>query len=88
MAEKSFDAAGNFFAQDTKGLYNEIYTQLYDQLPQIVQSMREIQLIGTNDNGAKYRINKDETHGQQTYTITYHVYFGVDRDGLWKIYKY
>ena len=78
----------NYFNDDTKELYNEIYTALYDNLPQIVEDMQDVELIYIEDNLAKYRIRKNELYGGETITITYYLYFTKDEDGLWKIHRY
>ncbi|MEW6419177.1 MAG: hypothetical protein AB1480_13860, partial [Nitrospirota bacterium] len=65
--------------------YNQVFTDLYNHLPQFVQEMQEIQLIYVKNNVAKYRIRKDEVYSGQIYTVTYYIYFIVDGNGLWKI---
>ncbi len=88
LANQNVNSALNYFAEEVKQHYSEIFTALFAQLPQIVQDMQEIQLIYTKNNTAKYRIRKNELYGGQMLTITYYIYFTVDIDGLWKIYKY
>ncbi|HBF43578.1 MAG TPA: adhesin, partial [Desulfobacteraceae bacterium] len=88
LASQDISNALNYFAEDKKDLYNDIYTALNDNLPQIVQDMQDIQLICVWDKSAKYRIRRDQLCNGQIYPITYYIYFMVDDDGLWKIYRY
>jgi len=88
LANQDISNALNYFAEDKKELHNEIYTAIYENLPQIVQDMQEIRLIYIWNNVAKYRIRRDELYSGQLYAITYYIYFIVDKDGLWKIYRY
>ncbi|MBW2039963.1 MAG: hypothetical protein JRI46_10320 [Deltaproteobacteria bacterium] len=88
LANQDIEKALNYFAEDTQGLYRDIYTALGDNIPQIAQDMQDIQLIYAEGRLAKYRIRRDEEHGGQVYPITYYIYFVRDRDGLWKIYRY
>jgi hypothetical protein len=88
LANQNIDGALNYFAQESMELYNEIFTAIYAQLPQIVQEMQDIQLIYVENNTGKYRIRKSESYGGQTLSITYYIYFTLDRDGIWRIYKF
>ena len=88
LAAQDVNTALNYYTEETKDSYNELFTALYDQPPQIVQDMQDIQLIYSEGNMAKYRIRKSELYGGQTYEITYYIYFGVDIDGIWRIHKF
>ena len=88
LANQDIENALNYFAENTKNLYNEIYTVIYDNLPQIAQDMQDIELIYAEDNLAKYRIRKNELYNGEMLTITYYIYFEKDEKGLWKIYRY
>lgn len=76
------------FADESIDLYNELFTALHDQLPQIAQGMQDIQLINIVNNAAKYRIKRSETHGGQSVDVTYYIYFERDNNGLWKIKRF
>lgn len=78
----------NYFSDGSKQLYNDVFTVLSGQLPQIAQGMQDIQLIYVKDNAAKYRIRKNELYGGQMLTITYYIYFSKDINGLWKIERF
>lgn len=88
LINQDLEPALKYFAEDTQGLYRDIYTALGDRLPQIIQDMQEIQLIYAEGRLAKYRIRRNEEHGGQVYPITYYIYFVRNGDGLWKIYRY
>lgn len=88
LANHDITNALKYFNDDTKELYNEIYAALYDNLPQIVEDMQDIELIYIKGNLAKYRIRKNELYGGQTFNITYYLYFIKDGYGLWKIHRY
>ena len=85
LAVQDVEGAVNYYTEESQGLYNEMFTALYDQLPQSVQDMQDIQLIYSEGNMAKYRIRKNELYGGETLEITYYIYFAVDIDGIWKI---
>ena len=88
LASQDIPTAVNFFTDETKDLYQETFTVLLNQLPQLVQEMQDIQLIWAEDQAAKYRIRRTELYGGQLMTITYYIYFRTDGDGLWKILRY
>jgi len=39
LANQDITTALNYFSEEFQDLYNELFTVLYDQLPQIVQDM-------------------------------------------------
>jgi hypothetical protein len=88
LAKQDIVKALNYYLEESKQLYEDIYTAFYDQLPQIAQEMQDIQLIYVKNNTAKYRLRENEFYGGKIETITYYIYFVVDKDGLWKIYRY
>jgi hypothetical protein len=85
LANQHRDTAVNYFVEETKPHYHDIFTALDAQMPQIVQDMEDIQRIYVRGNTAKYRIRKDEPYGGQIMAIMHYIYFSVDHDGLWKI---
>ena len=100
LLEQQVSTAVSYFMEETKGLYDDMYTTLFDSLPQIAAEIQQqeidmggsIQMVYATGSKAKYRIIRNEVHAGQpdpiTYPITYYIYFGVDQNGLWKIYKY
>jgi hypothetical protein len=85
LGNQNVNTALNYFAEDTKQHYNELFTALQPYLPQIVQEMQAIELIRLKGNSAKYRIRRDDLYGGQTETFTYYIYFIVDDNGIWRI---
>ncbi|WP_179137351.1 PASTA domain-containing protein [Candidatus Entotheonella palauensis] len=88
LTQQDIGGALSFFAANTRAPYQDIYSALSAQLPQIVQAMQDIELIDVQGHLAKYRIRRQEIHSGQVYLITYYLYFSVDKDGLWKILRY
>ncbi|HDZ62036.1 MAG TPA: hypothetical protein ENH40_02685 [Nitrospirae bacterium] len=88
LAAQDVEGAVVYLTEESRDSYNEIFTALYDQLPQLIQDMQDIQLIYSEGNMAKYRIRKSELYGGQTYEITYYTYFAVDIDGIWRIHRF
>ncbi|MEM2983222.1 MAG: hypothetical protein QXH17_08685 [Candidatus Bathyarchaeia archaeon] len=88
LLSRNIPRAIGYFSEETRVLYGEIFSALSQRLPDIVRNMEDIELIYVRGNVAKYRIRKEEVYGGQSYPITYYIYFVVDRDGLWKIYRY
>ena len=78
----------NYYLDESKQLYSDIYTAFYDQLPQFAQEMNDIQPIYMKSSTAKYRLIADEKYNGNIETITYYIYFVLCKDGLWKIYRY
>lgn len=88
LTRQDIGGALSFLAAATQDLYQDVYSALSADLPQIVQAMQDIELIHVQGAMAKYRLRRQEFHGGQVYLITYYLYFSVDRDGLWKILRY
>ncbi|MBR9986975.1 MAG: hypothetical protein KFF68_13805, partial [Desulfosarcina sp.] len=88
LAAKDVTQAVMQFDEGKKGLYEEIFSALLDRLPQIAGDMQDISLISIDDQSARYRIRRVETHNTGTYSVTYYVYFIKDEAGIWKIYRF
>ena len=88
LIRQDMPQALRYFTDETKELYQEVFTALATKLPQLVQEMQDIQMIYAEDAAAKYRIRRTQVYGGQPLTITYYIYFRVDDDGLWKIMRY
>ena len=88
LAAKNIEGAVQFFDDSKKSLYEEVFTVLSNRLPQIASDMQDISMIEIADRTAKYRIRRTETHNTGTYSITYYIYFIMDEDGLWKLYRF
>lgn len=50
--------------------------------------MRKIEFLSFEGNGAIYRIKRKETIQGKEYDISYRVYFVIDPNGQWRIYKF
>jgi hypothetical protein len=85
LANQDITNALNYFGEETKQHYSELFTALQPYLPQVVQEMQDIQLIVVRGKSAKYRMTRNELYGGQMVTIDYSVYFVADKNGLWKI---
>lgn len=90
LAARQVGTAAGYFVESSQQLYTDIFNELYNELPGIVEEMTlaGIQLVSVKDNMAKFRITRNEVHSGQTYPISYYIYFVVDEDGLWKLYKF
>lgn len=88
FAEKNIEGAVALFDASQQDLYAELFAVLVDRLPQIAADMEEISMIEVINNRARYRIHRQETNNTGTYDITYYVYFIMDEDGIWKIYRF
>jgi hypothetical protein len=88
LGSQNLQEALAYFVGEKKELYNEVFTALYQKLPEIVQEMQDIQLVYAEDSAVKYRIRRNEFHAGQTVDITYYIYFVRDMDGLWRIYRF
>jgi len=84
------DAAGasNYFALETREKYLGIFDAVKDALPAVVQGMGEISPVVYSPYQAKYRIYREQIIQGAAQTITYYIYFAVDTDGLWKIFRF
>ena len=88
LANQDIGGAVAFFDRSSQDRYTEVFTALREQLPQMAQSMQNIQLIYSTSGIAKYRIRKDELYGGQMMTLTYYIYFTMDSTGMWKLDKF
>ncbi len=88
MIAGNIDGAASYFIEDTKQLYQEIFTNLLTDLPQIAQTMQNIEAVYFNDAGAQYRIRRKEIINGTENDITYYIYFIQDENGSWKILRF
>lgn len=88
LANQDITTALNYYTEETRQLHSDIYTALHDYLPQLAQEMQEIQFIYAQNNTAQYRMRQSELYGGQIVSMTYYIYFAIDTDGRWKIYRY
>ncbi|MCF8111819.1 MAG: carboxypeptidase-like regulatory domain-containing protein [Desulfobacteraceae bacterium] len=88
LAEQDIQGALQYFTDDQKHLYSNIYSALEDELPETAAEMKEIEFLYAKDNLAKYKIYKDEHYGGEEITVAYYIYFVKTSEGLWKIHRY
>jgi hypothetical protein len=82
------EKAASFFCVEEREKYLEIYKGLKDKLPEIGAEMRGIEFIEFLGDGAKYRTKRKETLKGKEYDISYYVFFVIDPDGEWRIYRF
>ena len=78
----------DFFLEFSKEIYEQAFTIILDELPQIVSAMQDIEMIFLIDHVAKYRINRVHEIDGIPQTITYYIYFAKDANGIWKIDRF
>jgi hypothetical protein len=88
LATGDIETAVSFISEETIPTYRDIYTSISSALPQIAADMQNIELVTCTGANAKYRIKRNELIKGTNYSVTYFVYFTVDTDGIWKIYRY
>jgi hypothetical protein len=88
LASGNIESAVNFFDEESKEHYKDIFTTIAGRLSQLVQEMQDIQIITDSGKDAKYRIRRNELYNGQSLTVTYYIYWGIDQNGLWKIIRY
>ena len=86
LGNQDIEKALEYYIQESREKYREIYSIIYNKLPQLVQGMQDIELLHTDGVGAKYCIIRNQIYAGQMYPIAYYIYFVRDVDGLWKIY--
>ena len=82
------EEALGYFVDSSKERYRVIFGSLGSKVASIVAGMQDIEMINCRDKSAEYRINRQHWIDGQPVTITYSVYFRVDRDGFWKIDRF
>jgi hypothetical protein len=82
------EKAAGFFCQESRAKYLAIYTELKEKLPQVGAEMREIKFVEFLGDGAQYITLRKETIQGKEYEIGYDVYFVLDLDGQWRIYRF
>jgi YVTN family beta-propeller protein len=88
LVKQDIAGALKYYLEGSQQLYSDIFTVFYDQLPQFAEDINNIQPIYIKSGTAKYRLRENEMYGGTMETIAYYIYFVLDKDGLWKIYRY
>jgi len=84
LRQGNIDQAIGYFAQSSRERYRGIFSAVQSQLSDIVAGMGPIQFINLDNGVAKYRIRRQEAAGE----ITYHIFFVIDQDGIWRIKQF
>ena len=88
LAKHDTDKALSYIAVANRQHYKEVYTALGRHLPEVARGMGDIQLITMEKTLAKYRqLSKKVNPGKQE-DVTHYVYFIVDKDGVWRVFRY
>jgi len=81
LGQGNISGALDYFVNDSKEQYGEIFQVLAPQLPSLVSGMREITLVEITGNTAEYYIKRF----QRGRDISYFIYFVRDEKGIWRI---
>lgn len=88
LLQNDIEAAVSYFTQKTSSDYRDMFTTLSDQLTSLVDGMQEIEPVYYNNSTVQYSIKRVEIIQGVSYDITYHIYFTLDEDGIWKILRF
>lgn len=80
------DTAGALLhiATVTRPIYEQMFNEIIDQLPAIVATQRELNILYATNNMAKYELVTFENNKLYSYEVT----FGKNDHGFWKIVRY
>ena len=81
LSQGNITEALNYFVNDSREEYREIFELLAPQLPGLVSTMREINMFEIKGNMAEYYIKRF----QRGVDISYFIYFIKDENGIWRI---
>jgi hypothetical protein len=81
LSQGDIEGALSYFDDSTKSGYKEHFTVLSQVIPQIVQELNDIQLIGMMTNAIEYDIRATRNGTE----YSFYLLFVRDEDGLWKI---
>jgi len=81
LSQGNITEALNYFVNDSREEYREIFELLAPQLPGLVSTMREINMVEIKGNMAEYYIKRF----QRGVDISYFIYFIKDENGIWRI---
>lgn len=82
------EKAASLYCYEEREETLEMYKAMKGQLPQIGAEMRKIEFLSYEEGGAKYRTKRKETIQGKEFDISYYVYFVIDQDGRWRIYRF
>ncbi|MCW5203872.1 hypothetical protein VU12_13155 [Desulfobulbus sp. US4] len=80
------EKALGYFTYGQRRVFQEIFSSAGKEgLAHMARDMQDIELISQKNDTAKYRIRKEMNFKGKTETITSHIYFQKERDGIWRI---
>lgn len=85
LKEKNVQSALSYFAESSRAKYEEAFTLLIDQLPEIFSVPEEFNLISVIDNVATCESVVVEVVDGNNRRMSYPVTFIKDENGFWKI---
>ncbi|MGQ9645159.1 MAG: Ig-like domain-containing protein [Thermodesulfobacteriota bacterium] len=88
LFNKDIPTALNYFVDSSREVYQQAFSIIMDELPQISSNMEEIEMVFLSNNNAKYRINRLHYIDGTYQSVTYYIYFVKDLDGLWRIDRF
>jgi hypothetical protein len=88
MANGDIETAISYFSLETSESFRDIFATISTRLPQIAAGMQEIEPVYFPQGSAKYRIKRDELVQGTNYSVSFYIYFFIDYDGIWKIYRF
>lgn len=84
LGNQDVEKATNQFISVSQERYQNIFSSLLNQLPDIATNMNSIEIIYLEEGIAQYRIKRIEAEGE----ITYYIYFVLDENGIWGIKQF
>ncbi len=88
MAAKNINEAVGYLIGESREQYSQAFNYLLDSLPDIANSMQNIEIIYLKGTVSKYRIRRIQIIENTSQEITYYIYFVKDNDGIWKLEKF
>lgn len=81
LANKDIATALTYISSLTRAIYQQMYTAIIDQLPEMVATQTALNFVSFNNNVAFY----DLVTSENGVTFSYEVIFGKDTNGQWVI---
>lgn len=88
LASGDIETGLTHFISSAREKYRILFERIKSNLPQMVSSMEDIEMIYFESGFAKYRIRRTEEVNGTLTPITYYIYFSQDSDGRYKIFKF
>lgn len=88
LSDNDVSGAVDYFSIASRTNYEKIFTSIGDKLPQVAEQMGDIELIHLEDGWAKCRTRRTDIVAGKSTKVSYLIYFGIDKNGLWKIDRF